>query len=121
MPTAAREVRLMSARARTITQRAPERLCPVLEVVEVTLHPSTEPAVIAATQRADVARCVADRREWADDPLDIDAISDAVVLSLWVVWRRLGELGYDLDMPAPKRVPGKARGAEHHMRLPGGN
>lgn len=111
-----------AARRRLVWGKRPPRgLFPDNPVVEVALHPSTESAAIAAAQRADVAACLADRERWADDPFDLAAISADVVLCTWVVWRRLGELGYALPQPAPKRKSGPKRDQRHHMKLPTGN
>lgn len=60
------------------------------------LHPDTEPAAIAAAQRAAIRGCGVPLA----DPPDVAAVAAAVVLPASVVERRLAEMGL---LPRPRR------------------
>lgn len=111
MPTSTRDQRMSTGYWRERARRGRDCLFPDGAAVEFVLHESTAPAVIAAVQRADVAACVV-----PGEIPDIAVIGEVVVLSPWVVWRRLAELGYDLSMPQPKRGP--PRKHKSGMKLP---
>lgn len=83
------------ALAREVPPDLVVNLCASLALTALELHPSTEPAVIAAQQRAEVAACrAADPRATPED------IAAELVLPVWSVEVRLAELD---GSPIPHR------------------